>query len=645
MLLTPRQTIFLLAALCLSPVTVMAQVGTLSGMDVEVRRFVQGRVTNATGDPMPGVRVDIMTNTGMPAKTLSTDPHGEFQTDYFLHRFTETEFIVTLLVEKKGYPKAHVYFNYGKTGKPLLITVVLHAALNDATLLSQDDLIKGLAPKLRTVEPSDGLSSKDAKTFDRGAAEFLDRNRLDFAVPLLDKVVISNPTCLRCRLMMGLADLSWGDWSSAERHLGEAVNAVLANPKLGRPEPLVAYGVLRTWAHDPEKAEPYFYEALKYAPQDALALQELGRVQCLTLNWDGAADSEKKAIAAGAGPEAHLLLAQALVWSGAVKDADAELNKYLNGRDVKKMPPWVNGVWARIQARKKDDNALVKLQKQDTPVLDYVHNPPPELLKVAVPGNDADLPGILSAAGEKVAEGFNKFPNTSSMEVIHQERLDRNGKGGKGLDQKYRYLCLAPAGKWGPQTDEYRADVTGHQASLRGLKENYMLTGGFVASSLIFHPAYQSGSTFRLLGRQKVKGRDAHVVVFAQVPGRSRMYGEFKAGKETRETYFQGVAWIDTTTHQILRLKTDLLTPLPIVKLQGETTNIEYNEVHFDRIPEAFWLPAQVTVTLDWRGEHLRNRHEYSDFVVFNVESLQRIAKPKGAPPDSEGGVGPKATP
>jgi tetratricopeptide (TPR) repeat protein len=645
MLQDTRRIIFLLAALCVSAVAVRAQVGTLSGIDVEVRKIVQGRVTDATGKPMPGVRVDVTTNAGLLVKTLQTDALGEFYTEFMLHRFTETEFIVTLLVVKKGYPKAHVYCNYGKAGKVILIPVVLRAAQDDATMLPQADLISGLAPTLRTVGTSDGLSAKDAKTYERGAIEFLDRGRLDFAVPLLERVVASNSACVRCRLMLGLADLSWGDWSSVERHLGESVNEVLANKKLGIPEPLVAYGVLQTWAHDPEKAEPYFYEALKYSPQNALALQELGRVQSFTLNWDGAADSERKALAAGAGPEARLLLAEALVWSGSAKDADAEMNKYLDGRNIKKMTPRVNAIWARIQARKKDDNALVKLQKPGVPYLDYVHNPPPEFQKLESPGDQAKLEQILSAVGKTVAESFKNFPNTSSLEVIHQDRLDSNGKSGKGLSQKFRYLCLTPTGKWGPQTDEYRADVTGHETSMRGLKENYMLTSGFVASSLVFHPIYQPGSNFRLLGRQRIRDRDAYVVAFAQVPGRSRMYGTFKAGNEMRETYFQGVAWIDATNHQILRLNTDLLEPLPLLKLKAETTKIEFNEVHFNRIREAFWLPADVTVTLDWRGRLLRNQHEYSDFMVFNVESMQKIAKPEGAPAGSEVGPEPKLTP
>jgi hypothetical protein len=209
-----------------------------------------GRATNAAGDPVPGVRVDVMTNAGVPVRVLQSDSKGEFQTDYYLNRF-EGEFTVTVTAVKKGYAKAHAYMNYGASGKTYVIPVVLHAAQDDATLLTQADLVSGLAPKLRTVEPSDGLSSKDTKTFERGAAEFLDRNRLDFAVPLLDKVVVSNPTCLRCRTMLGLADLSWGDWGNAERQLGEAVNEIIANRKLSRPEPMLAYGALMAWQHNP----------------------------------------------------------------------------------------------------------------------------------------------------------------------------------------------------------------------------------------------------------------------------------------------------------------------------------------------------------------------------------------------------------
>jgi len=618
----------------------------MPGFETATYRSVIGRVTTAKGEPVHDAIVELVTNGGSyQYRTTMTDLYGKFRYDYNLYGYTTKDFEVLATVSKKGYPKAHAYANYGTSGKPYPIVIMLRQPQNDPTLLPEADLVSGLAPRFRTLGPSDGLSEKDLKTYEKAAGQFLDKNRLDLAIPDFEKVDTLNPSCVRCRLMAALAEMRWGDWVNSEVRLREAANAVITNRKLLIPEPLLAYGVWLSWQHDPDKAEPYLQEAVKEAPQDALALQELGRVQCLDMNWEGAEDSLKKALAAGAGPEARLLHAEALVWAGTVKDADAEMNRYLDGRDIKKMPHWVQAIGEKIQDRKKDDQALVKLQKAATPYTDYIHNPSPELPGIEPAGDQVKLDPLLTAVGKNVAELFQKFPNTSSLEKIHQEKLDRKGKSGGRLDQKFRYLCLIPSGQWGPRTDEYRADSAGHAAYPQGLLQNFMLTSGFVAAPLVFHPTYQPGSMFRLLGRQKNKGRDAYVIAFAQEPKRSRMYGTFNCDGKMRETYYQGVAWIDSTTFQILRLRTDLLAPLPILKLQSETTEIEFQEVHFSRIAEGFWVPAQVTVTIDWEGRRLRNRHEYSDFVVFNVDAMEKIGKPKGAPEASAGNLAPKAMP
>ncbi len=95
--------------------------------------------------------------------------------------------------------------------------------------------------------------------------------------------------------------------------------------------------------------------------------------------------------------------------------------------------------------------------------------------------------------------------------------------------------------------------------------------------------------------------------------------------------FSQGVAWIDTATYQIIRLHTDLLAPLPELRLEKETVNIDFNEVHFKSLKGALWLPEEATVTLDWNGKRLRNRHEYSDFKIFEVDTSQKIGKPKNS--------------
>jgi hypothetical protein len=48
-------------------------------------------------------------------------------------------------------------------------------------------------------------------------------------------------------------------------------------------------------------------------------------------------------------------------------------------------------------------------------------------------------------------------------------------------------------------------------------------------------------------------------------------------------------------------------------------------------------VPRQVTVTVDWNGRHLRNEHRYSEFKLFNVETIERPGKPKQLSETSKG--------
>jgi hypothetical protein len=167
------------------------------------------------------------------------------------------------------------------------------------------------------------------------------------------------------------------------------------------------------------------------------------------------------------------------------------------------------------------------------------------------------------------------------VETIHQEKLRHNGKLNGEHNPTFHYLCLIPNQTWGPGFSEYRANMSGEQGQPRGLQDGFMLTSGFTSPSLIFHPGYQTQSTFRYLGRQKLNGRDTLVLAYAQQPAKSKLYGTFKSGDVLMTTFTQGLAWVDAQTYQILRLRTDLLKPLPEVKLKRQTTEIDYAEVHF----------------------------------------------------------------
>jgi len=581
--------------------------------------------------------VTPVTSTGL--RTFYTDAQGEFRSEYqMVTGVGSNEFIVILSAKKKGFQTAHSYVNFGRTNKTWMVPLTLRPTEEDADLLSPADLIAGLAPKLKQLGPADGLAAKSAKDYTHGMADFLDQNNPDRAVPLLTKVVANNPSCIGCRVMLGLAELSWCAWDDANQTFGESVKATLADRKIGRPEALVAYGTWLSWQHEAERAEAFYLEALKFAPQDALALQELGRSLLTLQKYEAANDVLKRALAAGAGPEARLLYAESWLGAGRTHEASIEMDRYLSGRDVKKMPPRVRQLWVSIQDRQKVEAAFVKAKpREGRGIVDFLQHPPANLTPGLEPAKDQQqLSSILDGVGAKILEMTKSFPNTSSLEEIHQEKLGHKGKVSNTQDQKFRYLCMVPHQAWGPGFMEYRADLSGNEATVKGLTEGFMLTKGFTSAGFIFHPSYRSESNFRYLGRQKVNNRDTFVVAFAQIPGKAHFSGKFRQANTTVTTLSQGLAWIDSSTYEIIRLHTDLLTPLPELRLDGEATNIDFKAVHFKSLGGALWLPEEVTVTLDWNGKVLRNTHEYSDFKIFNVDATEKIGTVKASADSSQ---------
>jgi tetratricopeptide (TPR) repeat protein len=594
---------------------------------------VQGLVKDMKGDPVPGAKVVVEPLSGASdERPLQSDIRGRFSTEYWLNADTTRDLRLQLVASKKGYLKAHEVVHFVEAGKTWVIIITLRDPQPDLDLLSQEELISTLTTRLKNLSAPDGLSAKSQKDYARGLEEFLTRDRPDRAIGSFSKVVERDRNCVDCGVLLALADLASGDWDSANRDLADAVNTSVKDHKAGREEPLLFYGALESWRHDYGQAAAYFAEALKYSPKDPLALQEAGRAELLRENWSAADAYLAQAVAVGAGPDARFLRVKALLNEDATDQARAEMTRFLAGRDIRNMPLGVREVYTLLQQKKKVEVTYAKVQAEVEQPIDYLRRTVPELKTLEAASDQAPLAGILSAVGKNVEALFQSFPNTSSVEEIHQEKLSRHGKSEGSVDQKFYYLCVIPQQSWGPSFSEFRSSVTAEKGQPGGLKDGFMLTSGFTSASLIFHPAYQDQSEFRYLGRQPVGTADAYVVAFAQIPKKAKLYGTFKSGDNFVTTFTQGLAWVDPQTYQILRLRTDLLKALREVRLDRQTTDISYGEVRFKGVEGAFWLPRDVTVTVAWANRNLRNEHQYSGFKVFNVASMEKVSKPKAPP-------------
>jgi len=487
-----------------------------------------GKVTNLRGDPLrdAAVRVDIGYGTTF-IRNLTTNAQGEFRTEYNLDTSTSTSLAVKLEVEREGYAAAQAYTDFGVSDKTWEIDIAMLPDAQGEFQLPIRSLIQELAPKLRAALASDATIASARKDFEQGASDFLDRHDAAKAVPSLTKLAKHYLSCGHCRTFLGLALLDAGSWNDAAREFAEAgkiAEAGGSNDDKGRSFLIAAE--MENWKGEYAKAAGFLMKAITIDSNDAFVIQELGRTLIFQQNWEAAEQSLSQALAAGAPKEALMLRAEALLEEGDPEAADTAMKRYLADSDLKNSPMPVRKLAAQIDEHMKL-RTYAKVQSVVSQPLPDLVKAVPELAGLDPASSQEELPAVLHSAGENVGAFFTNFQNTTSLEQIVEERLSKDGKVKGSLDQKFRYLLLTRPLEQGLGLQEFRTDLQGKQSTPGGLGDGLMLTSGFASASLLFHPAYQSGASFKYLGRQSVKGHPCFVVAFAQKPETARMVERF----------------------------------------------------------------------------------------------------------------------
>jgi tetratricopeptide (TPR) repeat protein len=597
---------------------------------------VFGHITTPDGKPAVDakVRVDIGL-AAFPPRALATNIQGNFTTQYTLEAKPNQTLSVEVVATKAGYFEGRAAAEFKDEEGTREFRLVLRKETEDPDLLSLPSLVASLAPRLRAPGAGGPVSASAQKDYQYGAEQFLDKHSAVNAIPSLAKAVEREPNCIECHALLSLAELETGAWDSATRQLLAATDMqVSERASAKRPEPLLILGVLETWRREPQAASAYFLKALELQPADSLVLQELGRALILQQNWEAADQYLAKAIEAGASGDARVLRVQALLELSDTAEAEREMKHVLEGRQPRDMPAPVRRLYAQLQERLQLKAYGSAKSVVSQPLSDLVRAMP-ELADLQPAADQAELPRLLQRVGEGVEAFFLHLPNTSSHEDIREEILRRDGKVQDSIEEQFLYLLVMRAEQLDLQLSEYRTGVEQLGAQATGIKLGFMRTTGFACTSLHFHPMYQSGAAFRLLGRQKLDGRETFVIGFAQRPEAAQRIGRFDVDGKSVPVLVQGLVWVDGEKYQILRMRTDLLKPPPNSRLERQTTDIQYGEVQFKEVPTPFWLPREVTVTVQWKGRTFRNLHRYSDFRVFKVQTEEK-RRAAGSPPKAD---------
>jgi hypothetical protein len=581
---------------------------------------VFGRVTDVRGKPLHDVKVRIvLASRAGEDKLVRTNLKGEFQEQFSLDTEMFRKVTVRLVANKDGYVEATETTTLIQGDNSGGVEVIMRRSEAGADAAPIAPIVDALGAALR--EGGAKQVTKDSAEWSRGCDDLITNHHASAAIPPLSKVVDHTPGCIECRTLLSLAMLEGGSWSAGIRQLEEALK-LNETASVKRPEPYLVTGAYRNWRGERAQAGPYFKKALEVAPEHPLALQETGRLLYEEGNFGGAEQLLEKALAAGAGPEARLLRVRALLDMGDVQEAAREMDVYAAGREAKNLPLDAREVYLQVHDRVEVASfSKVRSVIEQSP--DELIKGMPELKDLKVAPNQDELDSILKKTGESVERFVRNFPNTISLEKVHQERLDKGGKVKNSLDQEFQYILLARRGDWGLGLEENRSTALGQSSSMQGYAQGFVLTAGFAASSWVFHPLNQPATRFRFLGTQTENDKELLVVAFAQKPEMTRVKARFSTDEGTAPMLFQGVVWIDPSNYQILRLRNDLLSPIPKLRLQRQTTEIRYQQIHFKEVARVFWVPEEIAVTLEFRGRVYRNMHNYSDFRLFNVEAKE----------------------
>lgn len=269
----------------------------------------------------------------------------------------------------------------------------------------------------------------------------------------------------------------------------------------------------------------------------------------------------------------------------------------------------------------------------------------PELQALEPAQSQEELPILLGKIGDKAVALFRKIPNL----ICHEEVIE--SRQGRKLGRRdFDYLILAHHTVEAVSLEEYRVDLRDQPADTRDAHNPNTSTAnesasvlndlrhksdvasarnagapplsqGFAYKWVHFYPSNRSESTFRYPGRQKIDGHKTFVVAFAQKPGLVRLPGELQYQGKSIPILYQGIAWVDESDSRIVRLRTDLLAPLAAAHLRRLTAEIHFGDARIAESTSPLWLPHEVVVTSDIDGQTFGERHVYSGYRAYLVQS------------------------
>jgi Tfp pilus assembly protein PilF len=383
-----------------------------------------------------------------------------------------------------------------------------------------------------------------------------------------------------------------------------------------------------------DEAIPYLTRALDMEPSSWRAHMLMAQADLLKGDHRGAVKQAERAMEFGHEQAAFVqpLLARAMYESGDKERATLLLTDYVaahpwdaNGGELLKRMTHRSGPAATTDTAELTTVATLPMPSNWLPPDVDEKTPPVE------PGAVCSLDEVVQKAGNQIEQLVHDVDRFTATELLRHESVDKYGIASPPQKRKFDYLVSIQEVSQGHlNVTEYRDGGEAQDQFPDGIA-----TYGLPALVLIFHPYYAANYTMNCEGLGRVNGTLAWQIHFRQRQEKANELQTYQIGLHGPAycVGLRGRAWISVDSYQIIRMETDIIGPVPQIKLFAEHTAIEYGPVKFRQGKETLWLPASVELYFAWRGRQAHRWHTFNNYMLFAVDDKQRIAAPKKVEP------------
>ncbi len=472
----------------------------------------------------------------------------------------------------------------------------------------------------------------------------------------------------------GVSALKSGNLKQAQRWLDAAYQVAPDNSDIN-----FLMGYLQFQRKDFSRAHSFLDAAASLNPRDVQSLTLLGRLDLQKEDYVSAGATLEKAVAAdseywmahdllagtylkqrkyeearqqaelaldkgkGGAASARLVLGQALVNLGQKQQGIDALKTYLKDSPKSPTAPQVSTLIAELEAR--DFNAAPgtgataprPLAGVDplfaAPELSFSMKPwqPPGIDETSlsmVAGVSCPLANVIEMSGARVQELVTDVSRIAAIEHLLHEQVDEVGNPTTRQTRDFNYVASISAAQPGYlAVDEYRAEHLG----LSDFPDQ-ISSSGFATLALVFHPEMRDNFEMVCEGQGDWHGQAVWLVHFRQREDRPARIHDYKLGAETYAVKLKGRAWITTDKFQIVRIESELVSPMKPIQLLSEHQIVEYGPIPFEKKGIQLWLPKTAEIYFDFRKHRYYRRHSFDHYMLFSVGTEEKPKPPAPGP-------------